>query len=327
MEADAPATRLVILATDENYAAPCGVTMKSLLQNTSAPSAVHFAIFGRDLRGNTEAKLREIVQGYGATAEIRSTEAERFEELPVIEVGSLDTFTRLYAPGEFPSYERVLYIDCDVLVERDIGELFSVDLNGTIAAAVPHGPTPFVSQFKEQHGVSADVPVFNAGVLAIDPQKWAAQNVARRAVEWIDTQDEDNLFFPDQDAINVLLEGQIKPLDPKWNLEARYHREEWMGLSDWWSQHDGKDVIVHYTGPHKPWKQWAYVPRQWAYRSYLEDTPFAGSGLMTRSDSAFMLERIAAWLRMMMGVAHVRGGKLTRSWGWLIDQRSLEHGQ
>jgi lipopolysaccharide biosynthesis glycosyltransferase len=313
MEPDAPANRLVILATDENYAAPCGVTMESLLQNTSAPSAVHFAIFGRELHEETGAKLREVAQGHGATAEIHSTETERFEGLPIIEVGSLDTFTRLYAPAEFSSYERVLYIDCDVLVERDIGELFSVDLNGAVAAAVPHGPTPFVSQFKEQHGLSADDPVFNAGVLAIDPQKWAAQNIARRAVDWIDTQDEDNLFFPDQDAINVVLEGQIKRLDPQWNLEARYHREEWMGLSDWWSKNDDENVIVHYTGAHKPWKQWVYVPRQWTYRSYLEDTPFAESGFMTRSDGAFALERAAAWLRMMMRVARVRGGKLTRS--------------
>ena len=36
----------VVLATDENYVPPCGVTMESFLQNTSTPSAAHFSIFG-----------------------------------------------------------------------------------------------------------------------------------------------------------------------------------------------------------------------------------------------------------------------------------------
>jgi lipopolysaccharide biosynthesis glycosyltransferase len=311
MEADAPATRLVILATDENYAAPCGVTMESLLQNTSAPSAVHFAIFGRDLRENTEAKLRKISQRHSATIEVRSTEAERFEGLPIIEVGSLDTFTRLYAPAELTSYDQALYIDCDVLVERDIGELFSMELTNAVAAAVPHGPTPFVSAFREQHGFSVDQPVFNAGVMMIDPQRWTEQKIASRAVKWIDAHDRDDLYFPDQDAINVLLTDEMKPLGPQWNMEARYHREEWMGISDWWSQNDTENVVIHYTGPRKPWKRWVYVPRQWAYRAYLEDTPFAKSGLMTRSDAAFTLERAAAWLHMMMHVTRVRLGGLS----------------
>ncbi|MCS3668071.1 lipopolysaccharide biosynthesis glycosyltransferase [Salinibacter ruber] len=314
METEPPATRSVILATDENYAAPCGVTMESLLQNTSAPSAVHFAIFGRDLHENTKAKLQEVAHGHGASIEIRSAEAERFEGLPVIEVGSLDTFTRLYAPAEFASSECVLYIDCDVLVERDIGELFSMQLSEAVAAAVPHGPTPFVPAFREQHGFSANHPVFNAGVLVVNPRKWAEQDVPSRAVEWIEAQDDDDLFFPDQDAINILLEGQITPLAPQWNMEARYYREEWMGLSDWWTQKTkGENVIVHYTGPRKPWKRWVHVPRQWQYRAYLEATPFAESGLMTRFDAAFMVERAAGWLSMMTRVARVRAGQFSKT--------------
>lgn len=313
METEASSTCPVILATDENYAAPCGVTMESLLQNTSTPSAIHFAIFGRELSTESTSRLRDVARGHGASIEIRSTDAERFQDLPVIEVGSLDTFTRLYAPTELTQFDRVLYIDCDVLVERDVAELFSVGFEDAIAAAVPHGPTPFVPEFRELHGIPHERPVFNAGVLVVDPEKWAREDIANRAVEWIEGQDEDDLFFPDQDAINVLLGDQMKALSPQWNMEARYHREGWMGLSEWWDREaDGEDLILHYTGPRKPWKRWVYVPRKRAYRDYVAATPFAKSDFMTRSDTIFELERTAAWMRMVLSVARVRGGEISR---------------
>ncbi|MCS4223274.1 glycosyltransferase family 8 protein [Salinibacter ruber] len=312
METDAPATCLVILATDENYAAPCGVTMESLLQNTSAPSAVHFAIFGRDLPSATREKLERIAQSHGATIDVRDATVDRFQGLPLFGVESLDTYTRLYAPDEIDGFDEAIYLDCDILLEKDILELRGVDLEGSIAAAVPQGPTPFVDEFNNIHGFSEGDKYFNAGVMLIDVDKWSSRNVGDSAINWISETDRESIIYNDQDAINVVLKDKIKPIEAVWNMEARYYWEQRMGISDWWKQNArGKDLVLHYTGSQKPWDQWVYVPRQWTYRSYLEDTPFAGSGLMTRSDVAFTLKRTAAWLRMMMRVARVRGGKLT----------------
>lgn len=314
MISHAPHTRVVILATDETYAPPCGVTMESLLRNTAEPQAVRFAIFGRDLHTQTKSRLRAIARNHGASTEFYTTDAERFQDLPIIEVGSLDTFTRLYAPEVFASYERVLYIDCDILVERDIGDLFTVDMDGAVAAAVPHGPTPFVPLFREQHGLPSNYPVCNAGVLLIDPRKWVAQDVAGRAVDWIKAQAKETLFFPDQDAINVILQNKIKALPPQWNMEARYYQEWWMGITDWWKrQAIGEQLILHYTGPQKPWKKWTFVPKQRTYRAYLSDTPFASSGLMTTSDAVFEFRRLWTSFGMLLRAMRVRGGKIRRA--------------
>ncbi|WP_103029516.1 glycosyltransferase family 8 protein [Salinibacter altiplanensis] len=302
----------VVLATDENYAAPCAVVMESLLQNTCRPSSFVFFILGSDLERETRDKLTAVGEGHGADIELRTPDMERLQELPLREGFSADAYNKLFAPNELQEFSRVLYLDCDVLVERDVRPLFSVDLDGHTAAAVPNGPAPFIAEFNERHGFSEDDPVFNSGVLLIHPERWARKNVAERVARWI-SDNRDQLIYRDQDGINVILHGDIKSLSPQWNMEARHYREWWMGLSDWWSRKaKGKELVTHYTGSRKPWKRWTYVPRQRKYRTYLRATPFSSSEWMSRSRTTFEVSRLGGGIRLVISAGRLRTGRLVQ---------------
>lgn len=300
----------VVLVIDENYAAPCAVVMESLLQNTGDPSSFIFFIFGSDLRGGTKEKLRLLANNHGASVEVRTPSMERLEGLPLRPGFSADAYNKLYAPNELQQHERVLYLDSDILVERDVRPLFEIDLEGHAVAAVPNGPAPFISDFNKRHGFKKDSPVFNSGLLLIQPERWAAEHVAERVTQWI-SENQDQLIYRDQDGINFVLNKRIKPLPPQWNMEARHYHESWMGISNWWDQEaKDKKLILHYTGQCKPWKRWVHVPKQVAYYKYLTSTPFDRFGFMTQSKIFFRVEHTVAWLCMMTKVARFRTGKI-----------------
>ncbi len=299
----------VVLATDENYAAPCGVVMESLLQNTDAPSKFAFFIFGSDLSVETQEKLWSVADCHGATIDVRTPNMERLNNLPLREGFSADAYNKLYAPNELQEFEKVLYLDCDVLVERDVRSLFATDLGDHLAAAVPNGPAPFIAEFNKKHGFPSDAPVFNTGVLLVDPERWARERVAERVAEWI-ANNSDQLIYRDQDGINVVLNGAIKSLSPQWNMEARHYREWWMGISEWWPQEaEGRDLIVHYTGARKPWRQWVYVPRLRAYHSCLDRTPFSSQKSMSQSPLSSKIRRLVGWGQLLLEAGRVRAGR------------------
>jgi len=301
----------VVLATDENYAAPCAVVIESLLQNTANPSAIDFYIYESNLAAETKRRLEAVADYHGASLRIRAPDMRRLQKLPLRENFTAVAYNKLLAPNDFAQFERLLYLDCDVLVERDILPLFNADLDDNIAGGVPNGPAPFIERFNSRHGFPENAPVFNTGVLLIDPEKWKDNEVSSRAVDWIE-KNKNNLIYRDQDGINIVIKDDIKSIDPCWNMEARHYREKMMGISNWWDKIE-EDVILHYTGSRKPWKPWTYVPRQRRYREYLKATPFFRSGLMPESGLVFEVSRRAGWLRLLVEAGRVRAGRMKQT--------------
>ena len=298
-----------MLATDENYAAPCAVVIESLLRNTADPSAIAIYVYGSNLTEQTQQRLKAVADRHDASLTIHQPDMSRLQDLPLRENFTADAYNKVLAPDDFSDQNRLLYLDCDLLVERDVQPLFEIDLGEKVAGAVPNGPAPFITEFNRRHGFPLDEPVFNTGVLLVDPEKWKERGVAEQVIRWI-AKNEDRLIYRDQDGINAILKEHIKPLGSHWNVEARHYRDKWMGISERWDEVEGDDVILHYTGPRKPWKRWVYVPRQRSYREYLEATPFSSSDFMARNRLEFELSRTVGGLRMMIEAAHMRAGQV-----------------
>jgi lipopolysaccharide biosynthesis glycosyltransferase len=175
---------------------------------------------------------------------------------------------RLLIPEDFEHEERILYLDADVLVLSDVLALRDVPLEDAIAAVAPNGPAPFIEDFNRIHGRPAGTPVFNAGVMLLQPRRWTEARIADRSVEWL-VANEAKLIFRNQDALNILLQDRLRWLNAAWNVESRLHREWVLGYSPR-SALVGRAAIVHYTGGDKPWIPGRHVCWQSQYNRYLE---------------------------------------------------------
>ena len=108
----------------------------------------------------------------------------------------------------FPWYDKVLFLDCDTIVEHDISALWDIDLLGYYYAAVPQTDDG-------RDGLFTRGSYFNLGVLLC--------NLAELRADGKDTQiitalNEHDYEFCEQDAITQLCEGRIYPLLGRYNV-------------------------------------------------------------------------------------------------------------
>lgn len=111
---------------------------------------------------------------------------------------------RAALPFLFPELDRILSLDCDTIVDKDISELWAVDLNGCYFAAVPEPELSLIM----------NTPYANSGVMVMDLQLLRA-GVASRIIDTL------NLLpfrYVTQDAFNYNCQGHIHLLPSDYNV-------------------------------------------------------------------------------------------------------------
>ena len=152
------------------------------------------------------------------------------------------TYARYFIP-QFVAEERVLYLDSDLVVNRDLQPLFDIPLESKLVAAVG----------------DAGGYGFNAGVLLIDNQAWKERQLQETFIKETDRimglvqsgQMED--FNGDQTVLNHVLAQDWLPLDKSYNLQVGH---DLVAFYSGWDGHfelAQEPLIIHYTTYRKPW--------------------------------------------------------------------------
>lgn len=131
-----------------------------------------------------------------------------------------------------PEEHRVLRMDCDTIVRKDISELFDMDLEDNYTAMVEE---PVRSSFPFRY--------FNAGVCLMDLDKFRRSGIIPKMVKMANSM---VLTALDQDAINVFCQGEIKKIPPVWNDAGHI------------TEYTDDPYIMHYAGTRKPKMQREY---------------------------------------------------------------------
>lgn len=203
------------------------------------------------------------------------------------------TYNRFLLFSLLPGLDRLLYLDCDMILRRDVAGLFDTDMGGAPLGGVTDwimtrtltGPTPTVepgipdlgTYQRDRLGLSRDqiAGYINAGVVLFDFRAMGDTEALGR--ELVARAMEERYLFRDQDILNARFKGRIAQLDPRWNafnsspasydrVPAPNHARAMAGRADPW--------IVHYADrAYKPWVA-APVPLAQHYWQALIRTPF-----------------------------------------------------
>jgi lipopolysaccharide biosynthesis glycosyltransferase len=143
----------------------------------------------------------------------------------------------------------------------------------------PHlgSPTP-ISNYREL-GLDPMAAYFNSGVLVVDLEAWRNADLPRKMLNCLDRH-RDHVRWWDQYALNVVLSGQWKPLDPRWNqgshvyvfrnwTQSPYNRDTFLQVLD-------DPYIIHFTTRYKPWKVSCLHPLRHQFYRYVDRTEWAG---------------------------------------------------
>lgn len=224
----------ICLASDNNYAKYVAVTMVSVLEN-HRDIPVTFYILDGGFSAENRKLIRDLQSSY-SNLEIRffSMDSDKFEGFRSFSHISHATYYRYIIP-EICQEDKILYLDCDLVVDGSIRELWAEDIDDYYLGAVqdPEGP---------------DEGYVNAGVMLLNLKKWRDDHIEAQLFEKT-AKLEGTEYFGDQDVINSVCKGKIKLLDIKYNF-MRYPEKN---LKKYYAGFNGVPIIVHYIGRYKPW--------------------------------------------------------------------------
>lgn len=280
----------ICFASDDNYAPYLKVAIYSLLCNRNRERSYDIIILHKRISREHQGEILGLADGKSGVSVrfVNVVEADRELQSDVGCYYAVETNYRLLLFSKlFQNYRRMLYLDCDIIVTGDVGELFDVDLEGKSAAGVEdvgfrwlaytkraifldNKPYNVLNYCTDVLGIKDPGGYVNAGVLLFDLEK-CRQKVSFRDV--VETLHSRNFFYNDQDVLNILLEGNIKQVDCKWNYmnniafylecDRKEFRELYLDLR----REDYR--IIHYISAKKPWN--GEVPMGEVWQKYADE--------------------------------------------------------
>lgn len=252
--------KVFVLAGDYGYIRQIETTLKSICYHNSD---VKIYIFNQDIPQEWFVSVREkMAYRNSEIVDIKlfGGNMRNWSLPPVGQHINFMTFARYFIPS-FVSEDIVLYLDCDLVVTRDLTDLFSIDLtNKPLAAA------------KIIYGLEDR---FNAGVLLINNAYWKDKGIQQELIN-ITEREHEHLLEADQTVLNLVMGENYVLLDDTYNFQIGYDQ-----LADSRGQYfifelplTPLPAIVHYLSADKPWNTysvgrlrevwWKYNQLEWS---------------------------------------------------------------
>ena len=236
----------IFFSTDNNYAPYLDVALRSLIENASKEYTYRVIVLNTGLDENTVKKIKSNEKdGFIIDfVDISDRLSNIKESLKDVYHFSIVTYYRLFIASLFPQYQKIIYLDCDLVLLGDISELYNLDIGNNIIAAAPEEFVQNTEEFREYAKVSLGVnpdTYVNAGVLVMNLKAYRENKIEEKFIKLITEYDFD-LLDPDQAYLNYLCYSNIFVLPNGWNKEPMPIKCE------------GKKNIVHYALYKKPWQ-------------------------------------------------------------------------
>ncbi len=258
----------IFFAADDGYIPFMAVCIQSILEHTLDTTCYVIKILHTNI---SEHNRKRIMKYERNNIKIEFVDLNYYiekieDKLYTRDYYTKTTYFRLFIPNLYPQYSKAIYMDSDIVVLDDIGNLFDIEMEDNLIAGVTDGAVTNVPIFQEYVekvvGMADWHNYFNAGLLLMnldELRKYDFQNKFIRSLE--------RIKFPvaqDQDYLNRLCKGRVKMIDPNWDvmpMNEKNHKDE------------RKIKLIHYNLSDKPWHMDG-VPFEKYFWEYAKKTEF-----------------------------------------------------
>lgn len=260
----------VVFSADDQYVQHLISALCSMLENTKYAHLIIINILDGGIKEKNREFLTGLVHRYGAEVLYIKVNHDFLKDVVVNGHITEATYYRILIPSLFDeSVEKVIYLDCDLLVRDDIYKFWSIDIGSFALGAIR------VNEYNrhENLGIPQSADYFNAGVLLINLRKWRKEGISDKVFKFIG-QYPDRLKMWDQDALNGVLHSDWYIIDYKWNLRAQMFSLDYVTAgfdsNQIFNQAKNNASIVHFTTASKPWHFLNNHPYKDEYFLYLD---------------------------------------------------------
>ncbi|KAK1286773.1 putative galacturonosyltransferase 15 [Acorus calamus] len=201
----------------------------------------------------------------------REMEEEEYSDLEALTPGpfSLLNHLRIFLPELFPKLDRIVFLDDDVIVQRDLSPLWSLNLKGKANGAVfgsfdgvdGNQLTCLGGKFSDHLNFSNPIisEAFNVdscgwlhGMNIFNLRQWRRENITQKYLQWLKLNIESGFTLWRMGSLPPALlafDGHTYPIDPSWHIaglgQFPHNRVQTINLES--------AAVVHFSGPAKPW--------------------------------------------------------------------------
>jgi lipopolysaccharide biosynthesis glycosyltransferase len=212
-----PSVAHVVYASDDRFAEILGVSLVSLLKNSKDMDDIIVYILDSGITDENKKKLLSVCKTYKRSdiAFIPGKNiSEKLSMNVAVDRGSLSQYARLFVSSDLPKeLNRVLYLDCDIVVKESIRELWNLNLHGKTIGALMDA---FSKHYRANIDLEPEDIMFNSGVMLINLEKWREQKIEDKLLKFIATKD-GKIQQGDQGALNHVLSHDTYCFEPRFN--------------------------------------------------------------------------------------------------------------
>lgn len=260
----------IVLAANNGFVPYLSTMLESILEHANPSRGYDIIVLHRDISAENQHKMQLQAAPY-PNCSVRFANVQSYFDslhLFVNQHLSIETYYRLVVQDLMPEYEKILYLDSDMVSESDVAELYDINIGDCMIGAVKD--IDIAGQVKtnpemrayvmNQIGLNDPFEYFQAGVLILN------LNAFRKNVtvhELLKIASEKEWKCHDQDVLNHVCRGSVYYIPQEWNVlmnwqEQDRSREKILKKAPAtvyfeWLESRKQPMVVHFAGYQKPW--------------------------------------------------------------------------
>lgn len=271
----------IVYTCDNNYVWLMGISMISLFENNFECSEIIIFLLGDEISSENKINLKQICKKYNRIINITDIPDLDIPKNLCNQRWPKSAYTRLFAGELLPNdIEKVLYLDCDTIINGSLSELWDINISNYIV----YGVKDCISKmYKKNIGLGKFDPYINAGVLLINIEKLRKINISDRINEFLQKYSK-IMNYSDQDVLNGVLYSSVSTLAAKYNvmtITLMYEYKEVLAMrhpTNYYSRNEiekakNDPIIIHFTTCMtitRPWFQNSKNPYTQQFEIYKE---------------------------------------------------------
>lgn len=243
----------VAFVSDDNYFEHMIVAIESIILHCSYNQAIDFYILDVDIdEHNKEKLIQRYLQKENLNINFVSIPIDKLNHYVLKTHVSKSAFAKVFI-SELINVDKIIYLDCDLIFNHDILELWEqLDDQMTLKAVY----NPFYNYDNKYIGIKNDKRTFNSGVMLLNLKKLRENNASKLLIEFLDNYN-DKTQLHDQAAFNAIFKDDWIELDYSWNYQVIMMVSNYTDLGitkEKYFELYKNPKIIHFTSNSKPWQ-------------------------------------------------------------------------
>lgn len=256
----------VVFASDENYIPYVAVAIKSIINNASNNWNYDILLLTDRETIRREQELQSLAKGRNNIS-IRMVDMHDFSNIALkfhlsTHVTSA-AYYRLFITEICSYYDKIIYLDCDILCTSDIAQLYDIPLGFNLVAGahdegircLSHRWLDEACDYIKSLGMENPKECFNSGVLVMNLKLMRKENILPF---FLNVAEKNRKYWHDQTVLNVCCQDRVLFVPEQWNYTSHMYTDYFIPtvlIKRAERMNAAKDYyIIHYANPNKPWK-------------------------------------------------------------------------